>query len=372
MQGKRPLKYQAAARELLTRIETMAPGTRLPNRNVLAGEMKIARSTLEHAIAELIAQGYLIAQDGSGTYVAGAHFRRNDVQTADRWLALRGEPPVLNKDTWAILISSILYDVYPNILRSVQDVARNHDVNLIVCNTDNDIQTQEDYLYKLAKGGVSGLVIVPAICGSANPWVFPTLQACGIRFVSCFRPIQGFFIPGAYGNSFQAGYVGTRQLMRRGCRRVAFFSSPIYQGSYERYQGYLAALSEEDGRPPLVSFEDNYQYESEGIPRAEELLSRHPEIDGIFAFNDRVARCAYDTLRARGREPGADVMVLGCDNTSICDELNPRLTSIAFPLYEIGRAASEMLWSLSQGQTPERTLQVFGCSLVERESTLGK
>lgn len=368
MQEKRPLKYQAAAQQLMQRIEGMQSGERLPNRNVLAAEMKIARSTLEHAIAQLIAQGYLTAQDGSGTYVSKGSVQRGAEQESERWLALAQDATPLQPNSWAILISSILNDIYPRILRSVQDVARSHDVNLIVCNTDNDMEIQEDYLYKLAKAGVSAMVIVPAICGRANPWVFPALQKRGIRFVSCFRPIPGFFTPGVYGNSFQAGYIGTRHLMRCGCKRIAFFSSPIYQGSYERYQGYLSALAEEPEREPLVSFERSFQYE-EGVPLAESLLDGHPEIDGIFAFNDRLAKQAYGALSRRGRRPGQDVMVLGCDNVSICDELSPRLTSIAFSLQEIGQVAAEMLWALTNGRQSEHALQVFGCTIVQREST---
>lgn len=364
------LKYQLAAQQLLERIAAMPPGTRLPNRNILAGEMHIARSTLEHAIAELIAQGHLVSRDGSGTYVTSAGTAgRLNAQDAERWLMLRQSDVSPQPGTWAVLISTILYDIYPVILRSVQDVARAHDINLIVCNTDNQTHIEENFLYKLAHSGVSGLIIVPSIIGSTNPLVFPALRACGIHFVSCFRPITGFFTPGVYGNSFQAGYIGTRHLLDQGCRHVAFFSSPIYQGSYERYQGYLAALSEAGVAEPLVSYESNYNYETHGIPQAEALLDAHPEIDGIFAFNDRVAREAYPAVEKRGRRPGIDILILGCDNTSICDHLSPRLTSIAFPLDQIGQSAAEMLWSLCNGAEPARPLQVYNCALVQRDST---
>lgn len=370
MRTQPKLKYQVAAQKLLERIAAMPPGSRLPNRNILAGEMQIARSTLEHAIAELIAQGHLISRDGSGTYVTGAaSVSKVSVQDAERWLSLRDSGVSPQPGTWAVLISTILYDIYPVILRSVQDVARAHDANLIVCNTDNHTQVEEDVLYKLAKSGVSGLVIVPAINGSMNPLVFPALRDCGIHFVSCFRPIPGFFTPGAYGNSFQAGYIGTRHLLDQGCRHVAFFSAPVYQGSYERYQGYLTALAEAGISAPLVSFETNYAYEKYGIPQAEALLDTHPEIDGVFAFNDRIAREAYSVLEKRGVRPGADMPILGCDNTGICDQRSPRLTSISFPLDQIGTAAGEMLWTLCSGGQPAQPLQIYDCTLIPREST---
>lgn len=63
------LKTNIAKQELLKRIQDMRPGTRLPNRIALAKSLNVSRTTLERAISELIAMGYLSSQDGSGTYV---------------------------------------------------------------------------------------------------------------------------------------------------------------------------------------------------------------------------------------------------------------------------------------------------------------
>ena len=48
----------------------LAPGTRLPASRTLAGDLGIARSTVTECYAELVAEGWLTAQQGSGTRVA--------------------------------------------------------------------------------------------------------------------------------------------------------------------------------------------------------------------------------------------------------------------------------------------------------------
>lgn len=366
------LKYQRVAQQLLAYIAGLEEGSKLPNRSALAAHFGVARTTLEHAIADLIAQRYLIAKDGSGTYVARR--RGLDAQTdhsSHRWLTLSGDMAPLQRSNWALLLSNILYDIYPAILRGVQDEAARHDINLIVCNTDNSIDRQEDLMYRLALSGTSGMIVVPAICGVNNPIALPALSAGGIQLVSCFRPLGARFTPGAYGNSFQAGYIGTRHLLEQGCRRIAFFSSPMYRGAYERYQGYLTALSVHEGAPmtPMLACESSFQYER-GIDAAARLLDSEPDIDGVFAFNDRIAREAYKLLKLRGRQPGRDVLVVSCDDTSICNELSPRLSSIAYPLQQIGQASAQMLWNLSSGHAgSDDVLQIFGCRLVARDST---
>lgn len=59
-------------RELRERIRSrrLAPGTRLPASRVLAGELGVSRGVVVDAYAQLVAEGYLVARQGSGTEVA--------------------------------------------------------------------------------------------------------------------------------------------------------------------------------------------------------------------------------------------------------------------------------------------------------------
>ncbi|RSN83785.1 GntR family transcriptional regulator, partial [Streptomyces sp. WAC 05379] len=52
------------------RTARLAPGTRLPSSRSLAADLGIARNTVAEAYAELVAEGWLTARQGSGTRVA--------------------------------------------------------------------------------------------------------------------------------------------------------------------------------------------------------------------------------------------------------------------------------------------------------------
>ncbi|MEU1704578.1 PLP-dependent aminotransferase family protein [Streptomyces sp. NPDC005706] len=52
------------------RTGRLAPGTRLPSSRSLAGDLGIARNTVAEAYADLVAEGWLTARQGSGTRVA--------------------------------------------------------------------------------------------------------------------------------------------------------------------------------------------------------------------------------------------------------------------------------------------------------------
>lgn len=65
-------RYQQIARQLKNAIETgeLKPGTRLPSSRTWSQELGVSRSTVEHAYAELVAQGWLARRGQAGTFVS--------------------------------------------------------------------------------------------------------------------------------------------------------------------------------------------------------------------------------------------------------------------------------------------------------------
>lgn len=68
-------KYVAVREHLLTRIQSMEPGSRLPAEPALCEEYGVSRITLRHAVDGLISDGYLVREQGRGTFVVEPQFR---------------------------------------------------------------------------------------------------------------------------------------------------------------------------------------------------------------------------------------------------------------------------------------------------------
>src|SRR4030095_13284242 len=87
--------YSAVRRAILDGVVT--PGTRLPSSRALADDLNVSRTTTLLAYEQLIAEGYLTAQHGSGAFVGGelpGHLTRLAApRRARRGLALAGMPP---------------------------------------------------------------------------------------------------------------------------------------------------------------------------------------------------------------------------------------------------------------------------------------
>lgn len=353
-------RYVEVKEKLIAEIGRLAPHTRLPSRTALAEQYNAARTTIERAISELIGEGYLYAKDGSGTYVAehpGTESRARR-QT--------------NNVSIGLIIPDIRHDTYPGIVRGVEDWTSRHDISLVICNTDNEAEKQNGYVQKLLESGIDGIIIVPAIIGQIDLSRFDRLREANVPVVFCNRGIEGVEAPKVVSNNFYGAYSAVKHLIAQGCRDIAYISRPMYSTSYERYQGYTSALAEaglelDENR---VVFEPTFDTERQGYDSVMQLLDGGSAPDAVFCFNDGIASGAYAALTERGLAVGRDVLLVGYDNTSICESLPVKLTSVKFQTYEIGANAAQLLIGLMQGEPVRRDkIVVLQPELVVRQSS---
>lgn len=108
--------------------------------------------------------------------------------------------------------------------------------------------------------------------------------------------------------------------------------------------------------------------EEGGAAAAEELLNRHPDVTAIFAGNDKMALGAMHYLYRQNIRVPEDVSVIGFDNIQQMAFVNPSLTTVHLPLYDVGVKACDLLIQRIRGRN-ERVAEVLPTHLVLRDST---
>jgi LacI family transcriptional regulator len=99
------------------------------------------------------------------------------------------------------------------------------------------------------------------------------------------------------------------------------------------------------------------------------LLHAHPHLDAIIAANDVLALGAMRAVRQAGRTIPHDVAVAGFDDFEFSSCLEPALTTVQIPGYQMGRTAAEMILAyLDSGAFPQQQVS-FPATLVVRESS---
>ena len=146
---------------------------------------------------------------------------------------------------------------------------------------------------------------------------------------------------------------------------VGQVSSQIYR---ERLSGIRSVL-EEEGIPFGDSQITGGAYTIEaGIAGVEYLLAQPVRPTAIFCFNDDIAIGAVHALKKAGLRVPQDISVVGFDNIKVSAFVDPPLTTIDQPAYDMGRRAVEVLLSQIRGEPLLRNKEVLPFRLIERDS----
>jgi LacI family transcriptional regulator/LacI family repressor for deo operon, udp, cdd, tsx, nupC, and nupG len=158
------------------------------------------------------------------------------------------------------------------------------------------------------------------------------------------RGLSGVDVDVVLVENRNGAYSAVDYLAKAGYKRIAYISGlPKIPSSQQRLQGYEEALIA-NGLPvdkTLVKFGDS-RHES-GVKLCDELLKLPSPPDAIFAGNNLITLGALETIHKKGLKIPKDVAIIGFDDMYWSISLNPPLTAVRQPAYEIGRRAAEQL-----------------------------
>lgn len=181
-------------------------------------------------------------------------------------------------------------------------------------------------------------------------------------------PHSGIVSVGA--TNWAGGKAATEHLLELGHRRIAYIGGPeAAECSVARQHGYLAALMGHGvpTRPEYMSAgifgHDN------GVTGTRALMSLTEPPTAIFAGSDSIALGVLEEARRQGLRIPEDLSLVGFDGTNLTEQTLPRLTSVAQPLKEMGRAALRSVLRLANGEVLDSQHVELATELVVRDST---
>ena len=179
-------------------------------------------------------------------------------------------------------------------------------------------------------------------------------------------------LPSVIYDDEKAAYDLTECLLRYGDTRIGMITGPLDSPhSAQRSRGHMRALF--DHRvpyDPTMTFTGDWEWDS-GFTLAGTLIDAG--VTAIFAHNDIMALGVLDYCNTKGLTvgQGGDLRLIGFDNRDISQVCRPKLSTVAPPLFEIGRTATREVLKRIEGEPMENKLIQLPCTVVERGSTLG-
>ncbi len=187
------------------------------------------------------------------------------------------------------------------------------------------------------------------------------------------RLIPGWEHRCVYLDNEYGAYLATRHLLTKGHTNIAYIGTNIaIEDGADRVHGYRRALEEFgvefDERKLVKAFPD----EEGGHYAMAEVLSRRLGTTAVFSYNDAMAAGAITMLQDSGHRVPEEISIVGFDDVILARLLNPRLTTIRYPIHEMGALAARILLHDLDKNTPvvEQPLR-FTPRLVERHSVRG-
>ncbi len=261
---------------------------------------------------------------------------------------------------------------YLEVLKGVEQAAREAGYSVLMGNTESDPGRESDYFDMLRDGHADGMILMtgklPARTadGKVPGW-------SGLPVVVALEMIEGSGLPHVQIDNFGAAQDAVRHLIGLGHRRIAHITGPLPEVmSTLRRDGWRAALSEA-GLPAPAGYEQRGDYLLRtGQALCGVLLDLPEPPTAIFCANDETAFGAVHELHRRGRNVPGDVSVVGFDDIYLSEAIFPPLTTVSQPRADIGRAAMSLLLDVIAGAQVARDPVLMPTELKIRGTTAAR
>jgi LacI family transcriptional regulator, fructose operon transcriptional repressor len=239
-----------------------------------------------------------------------------------------------------LIVSDIQNPFFTLISRAVEDAAYAQGMSLFLCNADENPEKESMYVKLMREERVSGVILSPTNKTSNN---FTEIANYHLPIVVIDRFVRDAEVDTVLIDNVKSTYKIISHLIGHGLKRIgAIFGSNSTTGE-ERYEGYVKALEDHGLKPSAeLSFFVEAR-EPEGYRAAQELLKSPVRPDAVFAGNGLLSSGALRALRESALKIPEEIAFAAFDETPWSTLVDPSITVIEQPTYDIGRTAVELL-----------------------------
>lgn len=268
----------------------------------------------------------------------------------------------------AVVVPEVSDTFFSEAIDGIEEVAQLNGYHVMIYLTHEDIVQEQLIMREFGNGRVDGVLIsIAASTGSTDH-----LRDIKLPMVFFDRVCENIPTTRVVTNDFESGYYAAKHLISRGCKRLAFLSAYGDLAIIKhRQDGYSKALDEYGIDKKDCVIVQCTNEESENLRILKSLLEEKNRPDAIIGSVEKVTMHAYTACHTLNLSIPYDVKVIGFSHLQIASLLNPSLTTITQPAYEMGKAAANALFKgLAKRNFELRNEQiVIPSMLVERTST---
>ncbi|EEK74891.1 MULTISPECIES: ribose operon transcriptional repressor RbsR [Bacillus cereus group] len=259
-----------------------------------------------------------------------------------------------------LVVPNIVNPFFPEVARAVEDVAYKQGYTVVLCNSDESLEKEKQYIDVLRQNNVDGFIV------ATNPQNSVNYMNLSIPVVAIDRMFNER-IPTVYADNYAGSQAATKLLIDKGCKHIAHIRGPRdVSTANERFEGFVDVITQ-NNLSYMIAESTFDPANSEQV--TVELLEEYPHIDGIVAGNDLIAIGVVKAALQKGISIPDDLQIIGFDGISLTEMMYPSITTVAQPIYEMGKIATELLLEQMEGNPLEEKHYRLPIEIIERNTT---
>lgn len=276
-----------------------------------------------------------------------------------------------SSNTIAIIIPEIADSYFSQAINGIESIVDQEKYHALIYLTHDSYEREAQMFNELTSGRVDGILMSVA-SNTKDTQHIKNLQQAGVPIVFFDRVVENIPAAKIKTDDFNSAYMATRHLLDQGCKNISLVTIEGYPSILQaRESGYKKALAEHNIEPEdqnIFSCSNKYNQENISVLK-EHITSVKP--DGIIAAVEHLATTTYLACEELKLNIPRDLKVVCFTNQITAAILNPSLTTVLQPAYDMGRKAAELLFSHLSGRYIQMESEniVMPSKLVVRDST---
>ena len=272
-----------------------------------------------------------------------------------------------------VIFPNIRMVFFPEVLEGIENAAREYGYKILYFSTDYNFEKEEEYLHLLKNSWVDGIVI-DSCCTSENINEYQNIlienpTGKSVPVVALETPFSSQKLGVITFNQIKYTTESLEYLIGIGRRRIGLLVGPdlpVYRDTMDACKKVFKKHRIDFNEDSIMH--GDYFAES-GYKAAKTAIDNGANWDAIYAENDQMAIGAMKAIKECGKSIPEDIAVIGADGIFVTSLIEPSLTSVELPRYEMGYESIRLLMEMIQDH-PEtgRHIELDG-KLIIRQST---
>lgn len=273
--------------------------------------------------------------------------------------------------TIGVIVPEIKHDFFSSAISGIEEIAYRSGFTIIVCQSNESYDREVINTRALINHRVAGM-IVSISQSTQNGGHFNELIKRGIPLIFFDRACNDVKASKVIIDDEKSAYNAVSHLLSKGYKRIAHFAGPeTLEICALRSKGYYEACKSAGlGIDRNLIFYGGL-HEKDGYASMERILNENISVDSIFAVNDPVAVGAFQKIKEAGLKIPDDIGIIGFSNNIITNLVDPPLTTVNQPSFEMGKKAAQMLLEIINNpeKLSDTRTEVLEAELIVRKST---